>query len=221
MAELRTTKNPPSPHSPRQEMTPANFLSDGQTLGEIKRRSSLNVTPQNPKRLRLEPSSEGILSMEEYMKTQESDAPQQTSIALFGDLGIVRDGVQKEIESRMIKMRQRIENLKEILKDDQLSRLQLLMPNLLVDLAKYAARSLSQAHYCESPSTTTRLLEFYMEGRTATAGDTSGSLARLLLDSAVLRDVYMRFKDLFPVIYGKTIEEKAEENRALWAEVIL
>lgn len=59
-----------------------------------------------------------------------------------------------------------------------------------------------------------------MEGRTATANDTSGSLARLLLESAVLRDVYMRFKDLSPFIYGQTIEEKAQENRALWAELI-
>lgn len=247
------TLTPPRAGSLQANMSPNTFITSSATAKNIKRKSSLNITPTKLKRTRQDVSNPS------------------NQLTLVSDFDLVLDGVNnlkkrvKDLErvvhedkTRIAELQCDVEDLKsaQISKDnadaqfradsaeDANGRIELLMANLVIDLAKYAARSLHQDHLCIGHSThaleqfASRIPEIelgkagiptkhwdllrkmpkYTAARTQAAHETSGDLARLLLRPSSTTS-YQRFKDLFPILYGQPIEKLAEMRRTEWAEL--
>lgn len=118
------------------------------------------------------------------------------------------------------------------------TRTKLLLVNLAIDLAKHCARNLDKSELASTKkSHTTQELERFaasvtnaqlkklgvpirykemlnklgqlIEGRNIVAHESSPELARLLILPAS-QQTYLRFQELYPVLYGESIEERAE-----------
>ncbi|KAL8828051.1 MAG: hypothetical protein Q9191_002822 [Dirinaria sp. TL-2023a] len=182
MAELHIALTPPRAGSVQAKMSPNSFITSSATAKNIKRKASLNISPSKLKRFALKPppTPEDLTILDYATRTLSDVSNSSSQLSLVSNFDLVLDGVKdlkkrvKDLErevdegkTRIAELKHDVEDLKsaQVAKDDADAqfraesaedangRIELLMANLVIDLAKYAARSLHQDHLCHSHST--------------------------------------------------------------------